>query len=64
MKTINEPLFTQVGAVTASARNAAACNIDREKYRSLTDQADGTFEDVEERVAVPLYLIAAAALLG
>jgi len=63
MKTICEPLFTlPVGP--ASARTDAEHNIDLEKHSPLMEQADGAFDNLEDRVPVPLYIIAAAALLG
>ena len=63
MKTINEPLFTQVGSDLASAGGLSAYNrIEGEQCERLTEQADETLADV--RFQVPLYLIAAAALLG
>ncbi len=63
MKTTNEPLFTRVGSDLASARSASAYNrIEGEQCQRLTEQADETLADV--RFQVPLYLIAAAALLG
>jgi hypothetical protein len=62
MKTIYEPLFTQVGSDLASPCSASAYDrIEGEQCQRLTEQADKT-QDV--RFLVPLYLIAAAALLG
>ena len=63
MKTIYEPLFTQVGSVLGSARSASAYDrIEGEQCQRLTEQADETLADVP--CPVPLYVIAAAALLG
>lgn len=62
MKTIYEPLFTQVGSVPASARSSAYNRTEGEQCQRLTEQADETLADA--RFPVPLYVIAAAALLG
>jgi hypothetical protein len=63
MKTIYEPLFTQVGSNLTSARSASAYDrIEGEQCQRRTEQADETLADA--RFPVPLYIIAAAALLG
>jgi hypothetical protein len=63
MKTIYEPVFTQVGSDLASARSVSAYDrIEGEQCQRLTEQADETLADA--RFPVPLYVIAAAALLG
>ena len=63
MSTINEPLFTQVGVVRAAARRISAYNrIEGQESEKRTEQTDETLADT--RFPVPLYVIAAAALLG
>jgi hypothetical protein len=63
MKTIYEPLFTQIGSVLGSARSTSAYDrIEGEQCQRLTEQADETLADA--RFPVPLWVIAAAALLG
>ena len=63
MKMIYEPLFTQVGSVLAPPGSASAYNrIEGEQCQKLTEQADETLADA--RFPVPLYVIAAAAVLG
>ena len=61
MKTLYEPLFTQVGSVPASARSSAYNRIGCEQCQKPTEQADETLADA--RFPLPLYLIAAAAAL-
>jgi len=63
MKTVYEPLFTQVGVVPGSARCAAGRHlVERDEFQTLAAQAEETLADT--RFPVPLYVIAAAALLG
>ena len=63
MKTIYEPLFTQVGSVLGSAPRASAYDrIEGEQCQRPTEQEDETLTDA--RFPVPLWVIAAAALLG
>jgi hypothetical protein len=62
MKTIYELLFTQVGKVPASAPSSAYDRIEGEQCQRRTEQSDETLADA--RFPVPLYVIAAAALLG
>jgi hypothetical protein len=63
MKTIYEPFFTQLGPVLAPPGSASAYNrIEGEQCQRLTEQTDETLADA--RFPVPLYIIAAAALLG
>jgi hypothetical protein len=63
MKTIYEPLFTQVGPFFAPPGRASAYNrIEGEQCQKLTEQVDETLAGA--RFPVPLYVIAAAALLG
>jgi hypothetical protein len=63
MTTINEPFFALLGAVPPSASGAAAYNrIEGKEYQSSIEQPHEGFADA--RLPVPLYLIAAAALLG
>jgi len=63
METIYEPLFTQIGSVLASPGSASAYNrIEGEQCPRLTENADETLANA--RFPVPLYVIAAAALLG
>lgn len=63
MKTIYEPLFTQVGMSQPPTRGAPAGEcIEREDYRIVTEPTDEPLSD--PRFPLPLYVIAAAALLG
>ena len=63
MNSTYEPLVTQVGVVPASERGSSECGrIEREDCQNLTEQRDETLGD--SRFPVPLYVIAAAALLG
>ena len=63
MKTIYEPLFTQVGIIPASTRDTPAGErIERDDYRIVTEPTDEPLSDT--RFPLPLYVIAAAALLG
>lgn len=63
MTTSNEPLFTQVGVLPPSASGTSAYDhIEGKEYGARTEQADECLADAPVRV--PLYLIAAAALLG
>ena len=59
----SEPLFTQAGSVLALAGSASAYNrIEGEQCQRPSEQAHETLADA--RFPVPLYVIAAAALLG
>jgi hypothetical protein len=62
MKTLYKPLFTQVSSVLAPPGSSAYNRIEGEQCQKLTEQADETLADA--RFPVPLYVIAAAALLG
>lgn len=63
MSTLNEPLFTQAGVVRTAARGISAYNrIEGEDYESRTEQTDEIPMDTP--FPLPLYVIAAAALLG
>lgn len=63
MTTSNEPLFTQVGVVPPSASGASAYDrIEGKEYGARTEQGGEGL--AHNRFLVPLYLIAAAALLG
>ncbi len=63
MKPLYEPLFTQVGSDLASTRSVFAYDrIEGEQCHRPTEQADEILSDA--RFQIPLYVIAAAALLG
>ena len=63
MTTINKPLFSQPAVGTSETHDISDHNrSEGQEYQRLSDNADEAFAEV--RLRVPLYLIAAAALLG
>ena len=63
MTTINDPSFTLFGVVPPSASGAAAYDrIEGKEYQPGIERPDEGFADAP--LPLPLYLIAAAALLG
>jgi len=63
MTSINQSLFTQLGLVPPPARDASAYDrIEGTGHEGRTEQSDEGF--AEACFPVPLYVIAAAALLG
>lgn len=63
MTTINEPFFTLLGLTSSSPSGASEYNrIEGKEYPHGIEQPDGGL--VECRLPVPLYIVAAAALLG
>ena len=63
MTSINQSLFTQLGLVPPSASGASSCDrIEGTGHKDRTEQSDEGF--AEACFPVPLYVIAAAALLG